>query len=141
MSEQNKAATRRWLQEGFDRQKLEEFDRYFSPELVNHALPPGLPPGLEGTKMLASIFFGAYPDIRLTIEDLLAEGDKVMARWTARGTHKGELMGIAPTGKEVVVSGVIIDRFADGKSVEHWELFDQLGMMQQLGVIPAPGPG
>lgn len=136
MSEQYKVAARRWMEKGFNAQNLDEFDRYFSPTLVNHELPPNMPPGREGTKMLASMFFSAYPNIQVTIEDLVAEGDKLVARWSARGTHQGELMGIPPTGKEVTITGIAIDRFEDGKSVEHWEIFDQLGMMQQLGVVP-----
>lgn len=138
MSEQNKAAVRRWFDEGFNKQNLDEFDHYFSPNLVNHELPPTMPQGREGTKVFASMFFTAYPNIQLTLEDLVAEGDKIVARWSARGTHNGDLMGIPPTGKEVLITGIAIDRFENGKAVEHWEVFDQLGMMQQLGVIPAP---
>lgn len=137
MSEQNKAAVRRWLEKGFNEKNLDEFDNYYGTKLVNHELPPNMPQGLEGTKMFASMFFGAFPNILVTLEDLVAEGDKIVARWSARGTHQGELMGIPPTGKEVLITGIAIDRFEDGKSVEHWEIFDQLGMMQQLGVIPA----
>ena len=137
MSEQSKAAVRRWIERGFNQQNLDEFDRYFSPELVNHGLPPNLPPDLEGTKMLASMFLAAYPNIQVTIEDLVAEGDQVVTRWSARGTHQGDFMGIPPTGKDVLVTGIATDRFEGGKSVEHWEIVDQLGMMQQLGVIPA----
>ena len=137
MSEQNKAAVRRWLENGFNRQNLDEFDQYFSPELVNHGLPPNLPPDLEGTKMFASAFLAAFPNIQVAVEDLVAEGDKVVTRWSARGTHQGELMGIPPTGKDVLMTGIATDRFEGGKSVEHWEIVDQLGLMQQLGVIPA----
>lgn len=138
-AEKNKAAVRRWVEQGFNQHNLDEFDVYFSPDLVNHELAPNMPQGLEGTKLLASTFFAAYPDIQVTVEDLLAEGDQVVLRWSARGTHTGELMGIPPTGKEVTITGIAIDRFEDGQSVEHWEIFDQLGMMQQLGVVPEPG--
>ncbi len=137
MSEQNKAALQHWTNEGFNKQNLDEFDVYFSPDLVNHALPPGLPAGLEGTKTIASIFLAAYPDLQITIDDMVAEGDKVVARWSARGTHRGDLMGIPPTGREVTITGIVIDRFDNCRSVERWENIDQLGMMQQLGVVPS----
>jgi predicted ester cyclase len=71
------------------------------------------------------------------VEDVLAEGDKLVTRWSARGTHNGEMVGIPPTGKQISVSGIAIDRFENGQSVEHWEVFDQVGLMQQLGVIPS----
>ncbi len=81
----------------------------------------------------------AFPDLHLTIEDEIAEGDKVVTRVTARGTHQGSFMGIRPTGKRAVVTGIVIDRFANGKTVEAWNNLDDLGLLQQLGVIPAPG--
>jgi steroid delta-isomerase-like uncharacterized protein len=95
--------------------------------------------GPEGVKQFASMYQKASPDARLTVDDQFAEGDKVVTRWTARGTHRGELMGIQPTGKRVTISGITINRIAGGKIVEEWENYDQMGMMQQLGVIPAPG--
>ncbi|HBY97984.1 MAG: ester cyclase [Ardenticatenaceae bacterium] len=137
-AEQHKAATRRFIERGFNQHDFSEFEAYFSPELVDHALPPNMPQGLEGRKTLAAMFFRAFPDIATTIEDLVAEGDKVVTRWSVRGTHRGELMGIPPTGKQVTVTGMAIDRFENGASVEHWEIFDQLGLLQQLGAIPAP---
>jgi predicted ester cyclase len=81
----------------------------------------------------------AFPNIHVTIEDQIAEGDKVVTRWTGHGTHQGELMGIPPTNKAVTVTGIAIDRIVAGKIVEHWENFDQLGMLVQLGVVPPPG--
>lgn len=139
MSEQNKAAVRRLIENGLNGQQLDEFDRYYSAEVVNHVLPPNMPQGLEGSKMFASMFVSAFPNLHVTIDDLVAEDNKTVLRWTARGTHRGELMGIPPTGKDICITGMAIDRFVGGKSVEHWEILDQLGMMQQLGVIPAPG--
>ena len=85
------------------------------------------------------MYRSAFPDIQFTIEDLIAEGDKIVTRYTARGTHRGDLQGIPPTGRQVTVTGIIISRFANGKFVEGWLDFDALGMLQQLGVIPAPG--
>jgi len=81
----------------------------------------------------------AFPDVRLTIEDMVAEGDKVAVRWAWSGTHRGEYMGIAPTGKEVTYTGITIHRITGGKIVESWDEVDNLGLMQQLGVAPPPG--
>ena len=92
-----------------------------------------------GLSALYLLLFAAFPDIQYTVEALLAEGDKVVVRWTARGTHTGELMGIPPTGKQVTVTGVNIGRVANGRIVEEWGEFDMMGMMQQLGVVPTPG--
>jgi predicted ester cyclase len=94
---------------------------------------------LEGFKQFGGVFRTAFPDGELTIEDLIVEGDKVVSRITYRGTQTGDMMGIPPTGKPVQVSAMIIDQIADGKIVESWRLFDQMGMMQQLGLVPAPG--
>ena len=83
--------------------------------------------------------FTAFPDVHFTIEDQVAEADKVVTRWTWRGTHQGPFQGIPPTGKHVMVTGVGINRFANGKVVENWTNMDILGLLQQLGVVPAPG--
>jgi predicted ester cyclase len=80
----------------------------------------------------------AFPDLNITIEDQIAEGDKVVTRWVGRGTQQGELQGIPPTGKQATTSGIAIDRIVSGKLVETWDQFDALGMMQQLGVVPTP---
>lgn len=138
-TEQMKAAATRFIEQGFNKKNLAEFDVYFSSSLVDHALPPGMPGGLEGRKMFISAFFAAFPDLQVQIGDLIVEDDKLVARWTAQGTHQGELMGVPPTGKSAAVAGIAIDRFENGQSVEHWEVFDQMGLMVQLGVIPAPG--
>jgi len=93
---------------------------------------------MEGFKQLGAVFLSAFPGGTGIIEDIIVEGNKVVSRLTFRGTHTGDLMGIPPTGKTVTISEMIIDQFADGKIVESWHLFDQMGMMQQLGVIPTP---
>jgi len=138
-AEQMKAAAKRFIEQGFNKKDPAEFDVYFSSKLVDHALPPGMPEGLEGRKMFISAFFAGFPDLQIHIDDQVAEGEKLVTHWTARGTHQGELMGIPPTGKSVNVTGIAIDHFENGQSVEHWEVFDQMGLMVQLGVIPAPG--
>ena len=135
MSDQNKSVVARWAERGFNGRDMAEFDLFFGPTIVDHALPPGLPSGREGRKLYAGAFFGAFPDIHLHVEDLIVEGDMVVTRWSAHGTHQGELMGIPATGKPVNVTGIAIDRFENGQSVEHWEIIDQMGLMQQLGVM------
>ena len=138
MSEQNKALNRRFY-EACNDNNLDAFDELMAADAVDHDLPPGLPPGRDGVKAFLGMFLSAFPDLTFTIEDQIAEGDRVVTRWTATGTHNGELMGIPATGKQVTVTGLDINRFSGGKSVEHWGQFDQMGMMQQLGVIPMPG--
>ena len=100
-----------------------------------------LPPGPESFKQFVSSYLSAFPDLHYTIEDQIAEGDRVVTRWTAVGTHKGELMGIPPTGQQAVVTGITINRFVGEKVVEGWNNWDGLGMMQQLGVVPAMAEG
>jgi steroid delta-isomerase-like uncharacterized protein len=138
MSEENKALDRR-IFEAVSNKNLAALDELMAPDMVDHELPPGLPPGRDGTKAFLGMFISAFPDIKVTIEDQIAEGDKVVTRWTATGTHTGELMGIPATGKQVTMMGIDITRFSGGKNVEHWGQFDQMGMMQQLGVVPPPG--
>ena len=136
MSEQHKSAARNFIERDLNQKDLTALDVYFSPSLTDHALPPGLPPGREGRKLFASALLAAFPDLHVQLDDMVADGDKLVSRYTVHGTHNGELMGIPPTGKQVSIGGIAIDRFEDGQSVEHWEIFDQMGMMQQLGVIP-----
>jgi steroid delta-isomerase-like uncharacterized protein len=140
MSEENKAIARRIWEEVW-KGKLDVADEILDKSFVGHSLGVELPPGPEGFKQFVSIFRSAFPDIHVTIEDQIAEEDKVVTRWTVRMTHKGELMGIPATGKQVVVTGISINRFVGDKSVEAWDNWDELGMMQQLGVVPASGEG
>lgn len=138
MSEQNKAISRRFVDEIIVRKNLAAFDDLVAPDVVAHHVPPPLQQDFDGWKAVVSMVLGAFPDAKITVGDMIAEGDKVVLRWSVQGTHKGELMGIPATGKKVAFTGMIIDRFAAGKIVEHWEQFDMLGMMQQLGVVPPP---
>ncbi|HET9591109.1 MAG TPA: ester cyclase [Anaerolineales bacterium] len=130
MSEQYKTAARNFIEKGLNQKDLSALEAYFGPDLIDHALPPGLPAGREGRKLFASALLAAFPDLQVDVEDLIVEGDRLVARYSVRGTHQGDLMGIPPTGKEVFVSGIAIDRFKNGQSVEHWEIIDQLGLMQ-----------
>ena len=136
MSEQNKSIVRRSFEELFTQGKLAVADDVFAPEYVGH--DPALPQDIRGPeqfKQFVMMYRNAFPDLALTIEDQIAEGDEVVTRFTARGTHRGELMGILPTGKKVVVTGISIDRMKNGKSVESWTNYDMLSMLQQLGVV------
>ena len=136
MSEQYKTAAKNLIEQGFNQKDLKAFDSYYSSKLIDHNPVPGLPEGLEGRKMFASAFFAAFPDLHVHIDDMFTEGDKLVARWSGHGTHTGELMGIPPTGRQVSIRGTVIDRFENGQAVEIWEVIDQAGLMQQLGVIP-----
>jgi steroid delta-isomerase-like uncharacterized protein len=137
-AEENKAVVRRFFEEAWNKKNLAVIDELVGRDYQGHSLPPGLAPGVEGLKQLMGMYHTAFPDTRMTIEDQIAEGNSVVTRWTARGTHQGDLMGIPPTGKQVTVQGIDINRFAGGKMVAHWGEFDQMGMMQQLGVVPSP---
>ena len=138
MTEDNKALNRRFVEEVINQGNIEAIDELIDPGVVDHAAPPGVPTGREGAKQFFAIVRSAFPDLHHTIEDMIAEGDKVVMRSTWSGTHQGEFMGIPATGRRVRVSAIDISRVADGRIVEHWEQSDALGLMQQLGVIPPP---
>ena len=115
-------------------------DELFTPNYANHdSSTPDLGRGPEGEKKRATLYRTAFPDLRLTVEDIIAEGETVVARWSCRGTHKGELNGIAPTGKHVNITGISIARFTNGKMSEGFVNWDALSLMQQLGVVPELG--
>jgi predicted ester cyclase len=138
-ADENKARTRRIPEELFNQRNLSLVDELFSDDYIDHVVPPGLPPPRDGFKQLVSTFLAAFPDFQYTIEDEVAERETVVQRLTARGTHQGELNGIPPPGKQATWTEIHIGRWAGGKLVEHWGEIDNLGMLQQLGVIPAPG--
>jgi steroid delta-isomerase-like uncharacterized protein len=140
-AEENKALVRRMTEEIFNRGNIDAVDEFLTPDSFDHNPMPGQPSGSEGLKWVARAMRTAFPDMRFEIHDQVAEGDRVMNRWTMSGTHEGELLGMPATGKRVAVAGFDMIRFADGKMAEHWAQMDQLGMMQQLGMIPAPGQG
>jgi steroid delta-isomerase-like uncharacterized protein len=140
-TQENKAIGRRAFEEIWNQGNLAAIEELYAANQVSHGLGMEVPPGTAGLQQFVSIYRTAYPDTHFTVEEQIAEGDKVATRWTATGTHRGELMGIAPTGKRVTVTGIAITRIANGKIVETWNNFDALGQLQQLGVIPAPGQG
>lgn len=135
--EENKVIVRRFVEAVVNRGNLTAVDELFHPEYVLH-IPASAEPilGVESVKRTSALFRSAFPDWHDTIDDMIASGDKVVTRWTERGTHKGEFQGIAPTGKQVRLTGIDVFRLKDGKIVEQWLQMDMLGMMQQLGAIP-----
>jgi len=140
-TEENKAIVTRFFEEVFNKKNIAFLDQYATPDAVDHLVPPNMPPGREGSRQFIQMFLTAFPDLHAHLEDIVAEGDKVVTRTTYHGTHKGALMGIPATGKAITGHGIDITRLANGKSVEHWGELDLLGLMQQLGVIPMPGQG
>ena len=139
MSEENKALIQRFVEEAFNKGNLDVADEIYASRFISHE--PGGPVDRhpEYVKNFVNMYRSAFPDGHTTIEDVVAEGDEVAYRWTYRGTHRGELMGIPPTGQDVTITGMTIDRISGGKIEAEWNNFDQLGMLQQLGVVPAPG--
>ena len=132
--EENKALSRRAIEEIMNQRNLAVFDELHSPDYVCHIISRTIQ-GPEPFKQLLSMVLTAFPDLHYTIEDLFGEGDRVVVRYTSRGTHKGDLMGIPPTGKQVTVTGTDIMRIVNGKILEEWINND---LMQQLGVTPTP---
>jgi predicted ester cyclase len=100
-----------------------------------------LPSGPEGDKHAVNLYHSAFPDVQITVEDQIAEGDKVVTRWTGRGTHQGEFMGVPPSDNRVEITGITINRVSEGKLAEAWAIYDALGMMQQIGAMPSPEGG
>lgn len=137
-AEDNKALARRANTEGLNQKNLEIIDELCTPEFVFHNGSITIQ-GLDAYKQFLAMFFTAFPDAHFTIEDIVAEGDTVVVRRTVRGTHKGELMVIPPTGKQITMTEIALLRVANGRFVEAWSNSDDLGLLQQLGVIPMLG--
>ena len=134
MSEKNKAQVRRVIEDIYNQGDLGVVDEVAASNLIIHAASQEIR-GREGAKQYVMMLRAGFPNLHLTVEDQIAEGDMVVTRWTARGTHTGEFQGIPPTGREVQIAGTDIDRIIDGKTVECWVQMDQLGLMQQLGAV------
>lgn len=136
----NKAIIRRWLDEGWSQGNLAVADELIDPNFVVHgAGGQTVPSGPEGAKQLVAAWRAGFPDGRMTIDDLFAEGDKAAIRMTWTGTHTGSFYGYAPTGRQVSVTSIGIDRIANGKVIEGWGELDMLGLYEQIGVISRPG--
>jgi steroid delta-isomerase-like uncharacterized protein len=139
MSEQNKALVRRVIEELVNKGNFSLLDELVASDYTYYEPTVGEMRGRDGYKSLVSMYRSAFPDVTLSINEQIAEGDKVVTRWTARGTHQGELMGVPATGKQVTVQGVVISRIENGKLIEDFETYDVHGMMRQLGVSQAVG--
>ncbi len=139
--EENKALIQQVVEEASNKGNLSVIDEILSPDYVNHSLPPGVPNDREGYKQMVKMNHTAFSDFHITIEDVIAEGDKVVLRFNWSGTHKEEFQGISSTGKHIIVNAITIYRIEGGKVVEQWAQMDSMGMMQQLGVVPSPGQG
>ena len=140
MSEQeNRALALRGLYELWSQGKMEVIDELYAPNYVYHEPYAGEVRGLAGIRQVVTMYRTGYPDLQFKCEDMIAEGDLVVNRWSCEGTHKGELMGIPATGKRTITTGINIIRYAGGKAVEEWTSWDALGWLQQLGVIPPLG--
>ena len=136
-------ASRRLLEQSFNDGSFDLIDQFVAPDALNHdpALPAPLRDlrGPEGLKRIVTMYRQAFPDLRMTVDDVIASEDKVVLRWHSEGTHRGELAGLAPTGVHGSVTGISIDQWKDGKIVEVWAEWDNLGLARQLGAAPPEG--
>jgi steroid delta-isomerase-like uncharacterized protein len=140
MSEaENKTVAVRFNEDVWGRGDEAALEELLAPDFVEHDPLPGQSPDREGHRQILAAFRSAFPDLHVTTEDVVAEGEKVVSRWTARGTHRGELMGIAPTRNGVTIKGIDVLRVAGGRIVARWARSNDLELMQQLGAVPAPG--
>ena len=138
-AEENKKVVRRFVEEVMNGGDLDAAEELVAPDHVNHGpTAPEVPAGPEGVKELIGMYRSAFPDIRFTTGEMICEGDTVAHRWTFTGTHKGEMMGVEPTGRRVEVAGVEINRVENGRISASWTVSDALGLMQQLGLTPSP---
>jgi len=135
-TDDNKALVQRFFDEIINQKNLAALDQFVSPNAINHTVPTGLP---QGPSQFLGLHLNAFPDLNVTVEDLLADGDRVIARVSVRGTQQGAFGSIHSRGKPITVTAINIFRIANGKMVEHWGLADRLSALQQLGVVPPPG--
>jgi steroid delta-isomerase-like uncharacterized protein len=135
-NKKNKDTVLRFWQEVFNERKLEQIDKIFTEDYIYHGAAGQDVRGREGLKQFLTVYFNAFPDLHAEVEDIFGEGDKILSRAMCRGTHKGNLMGIPPTGKQVAIRVICADRLSGQRVAESFELPDLFGMMQQLGAIP-----
>lgn len=133
MLDRNKAIYRRYIQQVFNEGRVDLLDELLAPSYVYHEAPPGTLPGAGGIKQVVSMFRAAFPDLEITIDDQIAEGNQVCSRATTRGTHQGNLFGIPATGNVVSMTGLTVVRIVDGRIAESWVKNDVMGLMKQLG--------
>jgi steroid delta-isomerase-like uncharacterized protein len=136
-AQENKALVRRLVEEAQAGGKLHVIDELISPDFVDHSAWPGIPATREGVKQIFGIFQAALADLEVIIHDQIAEADRVVTRKTLRGTHQGDLLGVPPSGNVIRIEVIDILRVQDGQITDHWNLVDQHGLLQQLGLVPA----
>ena len=137
MSTENKALVRKWFEEVWSQGRADAIDTMLADNARIHGLGPGVQ-GPDEFKAFHAAYCNAFPDVTITVDDVIAEGDMVAARWSGRATHSGDGLGFAATGREAQFSGMTFARIQNGKLVEGWNNFDQLGMFHQLGVVNLP---
>ena len=138
-TEENKSIVRRWVEEGWNKGNLAVIDEVYAPNFVQHEPPPQTVTSSEALKQYVGAYLTAFPDLNLSIEELIAEGDKVVWRFTSSGHNNGPFMGRPATGNSGSITGIVIFRLENRRIVEAWVNIDALGLLQQVGVIPRPG--
>lgn len=126
----------RLYEEVINQGNLEVLDELYTSDYVNHAAPFGLSTGLDGLRKLFAMFIEAFPDQNIVADDMIIKEDKIVARWTLQATHKGTFMGTPATGRQIVMTGIDIERIVDGRIAEHWGGEDMLGVLEQIGAVP-----
>ncbi len=139
MPEANKSTVLRYYQEVCNEGRIDALDELCAPDYVNHNPGPGMPKSIAGDKMLLVMYRMMFPDMQVTVEDMICAGDKVVTRWSGTATHQGEMMGIPATGKRVTIRGIDISRIVNNRIQEAWHQEDVFGLMQQIGVMPNLG--
>jgi steroid delta-isomerase-like uncharacterized protein len=138
MAQENSALIRRWFEEVWNKKRMEAIDEMASPDVIGHGQAQhATDVGLEEFRTFAKDLQSAFPDMKVTIDYVIEQGDKVVARWTATMTHKGNFLGFAPTGKKATITGTTTQRISGGKIVEGWDNWDQLGLLVQIGAVQA----
>jgi steroid delta-isomerase-like uncharacterized protein len=138
-AQENKAIVQRFWKV-WEEGNIDLVDELLAADHVNHnPATPDQPAGAEGVREVVNMFRSAMPDLKVVIEDMIAEGDKVVVRYTLEGTHEGDLFGVPPTGRRLSIKSIAVERVSEGKLREHWRITDSLDMMQQLGVVPESG--
>jgi steroid delta-isomerase-like uncharacterized protein len=138
MAQENSILIRRWFEEVWNHGRMEAIDEMASPDVIGHGQAQHATDiGLREFKPFVQALRSAFPDMKVTIDYVIEQGDKVVARWTSTMTHRGEFLGIAPTGKKATITGTTTQRISGGKIVEGWDNWDQLGLLVQIGAVPA----
>ena len=133
-----KSTLLRYLDGLWNQHNLAVIDEMILPDFVDHSLPVGSPQGPEGARQFAQAYLTGFPDCHIVFHEIVREGDTLVVRWTATGTHTGDLAGIPPSGKKMNLPGLTLWRFKDGKFIESWNIFNQFILLQQIGVLPVP---